>query len=230
MTSIYLSSTIAAVQKCWRSAEDAARSDKGRSEPGACVRFITRDFFIRLKTEFENANRHKLIEAAFCDDLERYLQSSHRSPWVFSAAARHFATGVVARVTYHVPEDERKTGGDFGLALRQPSVSFSLPSGFSSKQHCHGLLCQAKRGALGGGWGKLTDNQKIILPARLAYLALVLYDYEDTERTRLNEFKWKSCKDASCIETIEGWLRNSTIPGCNGSELILYQLASPKYS
>jgi hypothetical protein len=70
------------------------------------------------------------------------------------------------------------------------------------------------------GWGKFTPNQKKILPERLAYLGLLLYEFSEEERHQLKNFAWQLCKGES-IETTIYWLKSSKFPSrLNSSEII----------
>jgi hypothetical protein len=59
-----------------------------------------------------------------------------------------------------------------------------------------------------------------ILPARLAYLALLLYSYRDEERYLLNPFAWHLC-DAAPFEEVEGWLKADAFPSLLDSPAII---------
>ena len=88
------------------------------------------------------------------------------------------------------------------------------------RDHGSGLLCQAKVKRRDGKWGKLSRNQMKVLPGRLPYLSLLLYEYSDMPRHNLLPFQWQSCRDVA-IEDVDQWLKADAFPQTDDSETIL---------
>ncbi|PYV93422.1 MAG: hypothetical protein DMG05_01630 [Acidobacteria bacterium] len=86
------------------------------------------------------------------------------------------------------------------------------------------MLCQAKLKQR-SGWGKLTRKQKRVLPERLPYLGLLLYECDGENRQLLRQFAWQMCNFAS-IETMSGWLKSGDFPGPASSPEIIRQLGN----
>ncbi len=76
-------------------------------------------------------------------------------------------------------------------------------------------------------WGSLTPNQKIVLPQRVSYLSLILYEYEGIERHSLAPFRWQMCNEAT-IEQIKGWLESGVFPNLKTSGEIIKLLGNDR--
>ena len=65
-----------------------------------------------------------------------------------------------------------------------------------------------------------------MLPERLAYLALLLFEYEDLERRRLMPFKWQTCSKATSIDQVTRWLKSGRFPSVATSGEIIKSLGN----
>jgi hypothetical protein len=95
-----------------------------------------------------------------------------------------------------------------------------------------GLLCQAKikrrpSCSRGSYWGGFKENQRKRLIDRMGYLALLLYEYQDAQRTNLLPFRWQVCRGKS-MDDVEGWLRGDSFPDLSTSEKIIQLLGDDK--
>ena len=133
------------------------------------------------------------------------------------------AHGIVADVTLHGRGAERTSGGDLGLLIVRPHVSLEGDVA-RVRDYRRGLLCQAKR-KKGRRFGSLSKSQRSVLPARLPYLAILGYEFADTEGYDLEPFKWQPCHEAS-VREIESWLAHGNLPSPVGSADILTAVAS----
>lgn len=125
------------------------------------------------------------------------------------------------------------TGGDFGLIITRPQVSFHLSpwSSFSGELHIQeeyqcGLLCQAKLKNRKCQWGSLSKRQKEIFPERMNYLAFLLYEYTDKARCHLREFQWQLCQNATSVQNVIGWLKSDQFPALVDSAEIIRRLGN----
>src|SRR5208282_2298875 len=135
----------------------------------------------------------------------------------------------------HPREKEESTGGDIGLVLIRPNVNlhqFRRGALIVDEHYGRGLLCQAKikhrspagRRAL---WGSFTPNQRKVLRNRTEYLALLLYEYANTERKKLIPFQWQMCGGVN-FKNVEHWLKSGVFPSLSNSEKIIRLLAGGK--
>lgn len=190
-----------------------------------------------MRESLEDASQAKKVENAFLIDLQAQFPQLR-----YEKELKSIADGIQARTIRHSKRIEGKTGGDFGLLVIRPSVTVTYDtrrtiSRFETniririhKEYCCGLLCQAKLGGCSSQnrrnkWGKLTQNQKRVIPERIDYLSLILYEYLDEERYNLDSFHWQLCKGAN-IEDIEDWLKSGNFPNKDTSDGIIEQLCS----
>lgn len=205
--------TLAVVALCWGTAESAIRERIGRYHAGVGEEFITEEFQRKFAELLEGASGRGEIKEAFVRDVQTKYPSVARSQ-----LARH-ARGLIAKVTLHGRHVEARTGGDLGFLISRPIATTTRKGTLLIHRHYRrGLLCQAKLKKQNGEWGRLTPNQRKVLPQRAAYLSLLLYRYLD--ETRLDGFRWQLCKEAS-LTTMSAWLRDDRFPNAVESAVIL---------
>ena len=105
--------------------------------------------------------------------------------------------------------------------VREEQFGFTVDDDYQ-----RGLLCQAKVQRRGTAkWGDLTAKQKQVLPGKLSYSALVLYQYLDrVERRKLAPFQWQLTSSWT-IQDVSGWLRAGQFPGPKPSKEIIESIA-----
>lgn len=116
--------------------------------------------------------------------------------------------GLLCDVQLHNHSREGRTGGDFGIFTSLPVIEID---NISQGVCCipirdRALLVQAKLGQKEGPFGKLTKPKEDRLLKNRDFSALVLYSYNDTNKTDLNRFAWLSCKRAQQGDMIR-WLK-----------------------
>jgi hypothetical protein len=211
--------TLQVVSDCWQKAEEALREELRENNPGSSEESITYMFYGKLVVELRAASQRQLISHAFLADLTSEFHELARKQELAQVA-----NGLVADVTRHERETERNTGGDLGLLIIRPQAQFS-GNLISVSDYRRGLLCQAKLRATSGNWGTFAKRQKAILPQRLSYLGLLLYQYTDGAQRSLDAFQWQLCNSAGFSE-VEGWLKNGTFPSRVGSAKIIQCLGN----
>ncbi len=207
---IPINETLKAVCDALSLAEASARAHVKRYYNNANEEFITGIFYGHINDRLRIASKEKRIEQAFVRDLETATGNELTNNWELNSECKRAAAGLVADIVLHNRRQEGKTGGDFGLVIVHPTISHNgdyleIKKGMSS-----GLLCQAKMKDKSGKWGKFTENQEIVLPKHMDFLALVFYSYRDRERCELNPILWKLCHGLS-IGTLENCLDNDRI-------------------
>ena len=231
--------TLSLLQNCWASAEGRVCKLISKRYLAHDEVFITRLFYGQLRERFTKKNRKSAFERSFAEDLRAIYSSKD-----FSSEVERVSRGIIARVSYHEPATERLSGADMGLAVVRPNVEFFFPDspawgGLAAASSAlgarnwrlkhslnkQGLLCQAKRQTSRRTWGKLTQNQKSVLPSHLEYTAFLFYGYSDVGRTRLKPFLWKTCGGIS-IQTVEQWLRRPKLKETFTSQDVLAALAA----
>ena len=225
-TPLTMSHTLNVISISWNQAENAIRNLIQTRYPNLDEEIITVLFYHELRIALENASMSRQIERAFFHDLKD-------CSWNYDLYSEHeleqFASGLVAQASGHPRHVERKTGGDFGLSIARPFVSQDYDGEFhvENRERKRGLLCQAKVKQRNGHWGKFTANQKRILPERMDYLALCLYEYADSTRTQLQPFNWQVCK-GNDLSDVESWLKTNAFPAKQTSGDLLQSLGSDK--
>jgi len=66
-----------------------------------------------------------------------------------------------------------------------------------------------------------------VLPGRIPYLALLLYQYLDRIAHNLEPFAWQVCSGHSLID-LKAWLKDGSFPQLSGSKEILLALGTNK--
>ncbi len=216
-----ITQTLQVVSGCWLRAEERLRDDLRNNYAGCNEELITQVFHRELVAELRVASERQLISQAFLADLRiAFPQLAGRQE------LSRIANGLVADVTLHERETEKNTGGDLGLLIIRPQAQFSGDR-ISVRDYRRGLLCQAKLRKASGKWGRFTKRQKVVLPQRLSYLALLLYQHKDGARRMLEAFQWQLCSSVEFSE-VENWLKNGAFPSRVGSAEIIQGLGGGK--
>jgi hypothetical protein len=220
----------ALVVKCWSSAETQARELLAHRYFDKDEEFITQLFHSEFRVTIEEAAGAGAVKQAFLTDLKSHFPRLRRS-----GDLERLASGVSATATLHPREVEGKTGGDLGLVLIRPNINsrrLERSMLIVDQDYRRGLLCQAKikrRMSQGRNaqWGGFTPNQRKILPDRMSYLALLLYEYEDAQRRSLLPFQWQVCAETK-FDDVEEWLKSDAFPDRIGSDKIIQLLGDDK--
>jgi hypothetical protein len=163
-------STFSVIIQCWEDAEAELRSVIEKKYHDLDEECITTLFYGELAFTLREASRKKAIEQAFLVDLRRAFPRIQSVGELASISAN-----LIADVSLHKREVEKITGGDFGLTLTRPQLSWHGQSVLARSEYRRALLCQAKLKRRNGKWGKLMHRQKDIFPSRMNFLALLLY-------------------------------------------------------
>ena len=215
----------ALVAKCWSGAETQARELLAQRYFDKNEDFITELFHGEFRATTERAAGAGAVKQAFLTDLK-----SHFPQLRDSGDLERLATGVSATATLHPREVEGKTGGDLGLVLIRPNINshrFEQSILIVDQDYRRGLLCQAKIKRRNAQWGSFTPNQRKILPERMDYLVLLLYEYEDAQRRSLLPFQWQVCAGMN-FNDVDEWLKSDAFPGRMDSDKIVRLLGNDK--
>jgi len=195
----------------FREAERRARESVSRTLRQAREEEVTALFATEVERELEKASNSGAIAFAVRTDLERAYQMQRGSA---PKRLAQVTNGLIARVSRHGLAEERKTGGDFGLLVVEPLFRLRWGPYLEVERvgRKRGILVQAKRCLHGGRWNQLTDKQEQRLPERMAYAALLRYEFADVDNRQLNEFRWTLLAQREISEAIE-WLRSGNFPG-----------------
>ncbi len=208
----------ALLSKCWQDAESDLQAEINQYAPSASEELITQNFHKELSRILSAASANRSIELAFLNDLDR-------SGWGQKVKfdSRRIARGLIAEVTLHKPETEKLSGGDLGLVVVRPQLQLAQRA-INISDMRQGLLVQAK---LKGPqrWGIFTRNQERVLPKRMNYLALLLYQYADAERRLLNSFVWQLA-DGMSFEDLKACLKRDHFPNTLDSSRVIAGLTS----
>jgi len=220
---IELNNTVNLIGDLFKKAEETVKSDIDLAFPQACEEQITVVLQLELAKILNKANQQKEIERAFQKDIDRGIRES-LLPTSTSNHIKALSNGIVAKVSWHKRNIEQKTGGDLGLLIVQPEVSFfNRKISLSRCKNERGLLVQAKLKKNNESWGHLTANQRKILKDRVNYLSLLRYEFIDQENRKLKDFYWTLCNGASIINVIE-WLKKDDFPKNQTSKEIITNL------
>lgn len=181
--------TLNLIKECWETSEKNVRHLIAERYHVHDEVFITRLLFGELFAEFETRNNKHDFEKAFLSDLEKtFTSNSYRSERI------RLSKGIVAKVSYHEPHIEKRTGGDLGLVIARPIVTPISTDRLRYKVAQQGLLTQAKRENEKKKFGSFTKKQQLLLPQHLSYAAILLYTYTVREEYQLAPFLWFVCK------------------------------------
>jgi hypothetical protein len=213
MPEIIIPRTIAVVARCFTEAEEEVRKVVSEIRPNADEPAITNDLERGLKSAFRKANDNNEFAESFLDDL---LEAFPKASQIDCEEA---AKGLIASVSWHGNDVERKTAADFGLVLLRPELRelahdhLTIASG-----KLQALAVQAKRKPYKRGWRKLSERQEKHFVQFRKYGALLLYRFSDPHS--LCAFEWHPCKYRR-LDTVKKWLGTSKFPqSMSTSELI----------
>jgi hypothetical protein len=215
-------STFNVIAKCWENAELELRSVIEKKYHDLDEECITTLFYGELAFTLREASQKKEIERAFLADLHKAFPQRQ-----FSGNLAAISANLIADVSLHKHAVEKITGGDFGLTLTRPQLSWRNRSELARSEYQRSLLCQAKLKRRNGKWGKLTRRQKDVFPSRMNYLTLLLYSYADPERHCLNPFKWQVCQSIHA-DNVENWLKRDEFPSVVHSTEVIRLLGNAR--
>ena len=209
--------TLSVISKCWEIAEDRIQTSIRKNFPAKNEEFITEYFHGEYAQVLMEASENKLIAKAFLRDLKKSFSEISTD-----LVLGRLASGIVADVTLHGKATEKFTGGDIGFQIHRPIIAHSGDF-LHIDDYRQGLLLQAKMKRKNRKWGLFTKNQQIILPEKIEYLALLLYEYKDDERRRLEPFRWQLCQNHK-FEEIENWLKIGVFPNLLTAKNIIHRV------
>jgi hypothetical protein len=207
--------TLRVVTSCWKAAEAGVRSAIAGVSRGLHEESITERTYELFAQGLLEASKSRKVERAFVQDMESQYSD------IDSSVLEGVGHGLIALATLHERQVEKSTGGDLGLIVARPYIE--RPYGRTlriSRSYRRGLLCQARLKGVDTPWLPFTRNQRKVLPARLAFLCLLLYRYEDEHRTALRPFEWQLCGEVSFTDVV-GWLRSDRFPNVVAAERII---------
>ena len=188
---------------------------------------ITTLFVVEAGRGLKEATDSRRVAAAVRSDLERGYRAHGYSP---PHRLQHITDGLVARLRKQQPVEEKRTGGDFGLLLVEPQ--FQVRWGAQLKLQRgglkYGLLVQAKRRFRDGRWNRLTSTQVRMLPGRMAYTALLRYEFLDPKRRNLRSFDWHPLSGLA-LSAVAQWLTSGDFPNAVTTSAIVEGLSRGEY-
>jgi hypothetical protein len=174
---IKLINSVKLIGKLFRRAEESVKTEVDNTFKSANEEQITTILQSSLAKELNEANKLKIIERAFLQDLRNGIQkhSNYQFPSQADIYMSDISRGLIAKVSWHSKQEESITGGDFGLAIIQPELAFKNQElSIKRGENIYGLLVQAKKRLYNGEWGRIEGNQRKILKDRLGYVSLGL--------------------------------------------------------
>ncbi len=211
---------------CWIAAEEGVKEAVRERYRDRDEEFITGLLHGELGLNFDKASNEGSVAKAFLSDLKLMF------PNITTESLSRIARGLIATVSFHPHEVERKTGGDLGIVVIRPDVQdMSFSGAYLTIDHDYrrGLLCQAKIFRRNSTWGGLTSSQSRTLSDKLDYFGLLLYRYsdQDCERRFLESFTWQLAREAT-VEEIQGWLVSGEFPQLLNSRQVIEALTKGK--
>lgn len=211
--------TLCVISESWNKAEKKLRNDIKNSYPDINEECITQLFYRRFAKELRLRNDENAVAKAFLDDLKEHFSFLRYRDEILKKF-----DGLIADVTLHNRRIEGKTGGDFGFVIIRPQIEYNY-SDLKPSKHQQGILCQAKIKRPDGRWGTFSKYQNKYLPERLRYLVLLLYSYEDKDRSILKSFQWQRCDlPTLSFKQIKDWFRKGSFPALENSNEIIKKL------
>lgn len=229
---IPITNTLKAISNSIVNAEQELKEQVKTHYHEANEEILTFMFYSHIKHNFKKLNDLKTIEQEFFKDLKNATRSwnlrGFKSTDNVDKDLHQKASGLIAEIVLHNKQEEGKSGGDFGLVVIHPIVTHQSNSHGNEvieikKGGMSGLLCQAKLKSKTSKWGKLTDNQSDVLKDRLDYTSIVLYSYDDINRSELNPILWSICKGKS-ISALEEMLKEDKIDNMISTGQVIVQL------
>lgn len=191
-------------------AELSAREAVLRSLRRAQEPEITTLLVVEVDRQLSKATAEGRVAATVLADLDRALCNAASGYQPHSL--RRLTQGLVARVLRHGPADEKRSGADIGFLVVQPHIEFRWGHlHLERRGQKRGILAQSKRRLFRGRWNQLTENQRAVLPGRMAYAALLRYEFEDLKNTKLKAFRWNLLADAD-VSDVSQWLCSGEFP------------------
>jgi hypothetical protein len=188
---------------------------------------ITTLFIVEAERGLNEATDSRRVAAAVRADLERGYRSGGYSP---PRRLQHITDGLVARLRRQQPEDEGRTGADFGLLLVEPRFQLRWGASLDLQRAGlkRGLLVQAKRRLRDGRWNQLTARQQKRLPERMAHAALLRYEFVDGRRRNLRSFAWHILTGLATPAVVQ-WLASGAFPDALETSAIVAGLSRGDY-
>ncbi len=189
---------------------------------------ITTLFVVEAERGLKEATDSGRVAAAVRSDLERGYRAHGYSP---PRRLQHITDGLVARLRKQQPVEEERTGGDFGLLLIEPQfrVRWDAQLDLQRGGLKRGLLVQAKRRFRDGRWNQLTSTQERLLPGRMAYTALLRYEFLDPRRRKnLRSFDWHPLSGLA-VSAVAQWLTSGDFPNVVTTSAIVEGLSYGEY-
>jgi hypothetical protein len=189
---------------------------------------ITTLFVVETERRLQEATDSGRVAEAVRNDLENGYGTIDCSP---PNNLHHITDGLIARLRKQQPTEEARTGGDFGLLVIEPQFQVQWGAQLSLQRGGlkRGLLVQAKRRYCDGRWNQLTERQLRLLPDRLAYTALLRYEFLDRNRRNLGSFEWHSLSVISSISDVTRWLTSGDFPKSVSTSEIIEGLSRGQY-
>lgn len=207
--------------ECWDKAENAVM----RRPSGGNEEQLTFLFKHYLEIFVEEASIARKFEKCFRADLQRAF------PELRLGDASNISHGLIASVSFHHRGHEgKKSAADLGVVLVRPNVSRAQVRDHELQiddAYSRALLVQAKLRDTDDEWGQLTENQVKLAPQYISCYCLLLLEYADLTRSKLEPFGWQLCSNRR-IRTVVKWLQTGRFPLRKTSRQILEELASGK--
>jgi hypothetical protein len=214
--SITLKNTVKLLARCFMKAENQLRERIALDFPGAVEEQITTILQDRVAKVLRSTSRGREFETVFAADIQNAIG--------YISGIEQFASGLIAKVSWHPRKTEEKTGGDLGLAIIQPLISdWGNRIELIREGSAHGLVCQAKRKTFKGSWGFLEENQMNAITKGHHYFSILRYEYLNSKNSTLKEFIWTLCKDHTANQ-VAHWLAQNSFPNEYRTEEIIEKL------
>lgn len=174
------------------------------------INFLFRLELARLLVKSESYL--KSIQDAFCTDIIEHLPFKERTTGI-KQDINILKANMIVKILWHSIQREGKTGGDLGLVFCNPVIYSSdyMTTKIENISARRGLLVQAKLKKYNENRGDFTVTQTELLPERMEYAAILLYDYKDLNNKDMYPFRWLPCNGLSFASLCE-MLSKDNIP------------------
>lgn len=188
---------------------------------------ITTLFVVEAERGLKDATDSGRVAAAVRTDLDSGYRARGCSP---PRRLQHITDGLVARLRKQQPAEEERTGSDFGLLLVEPQFQIRWGAQLDLQRGGlkRGLLVQAKRRFRNGRWNQLTSTQLKRLPERMAYTALLRYEFLDPRRRNLRSFDWHPLSGLA-VSAVAQWLTSGDFPDAVATSAVVAGLSHGEY-
>jgi len=217
MKELVLVKTVRQIADSFAKAEASVRNIVQTIRPNAEEVALTNDLERELANELTLASSKGQVARSFAEDLKATFPFTN--PYVFQTAA----SGLVAEVSWHGQNVEKRTGGDFGLVLVRPCVEVRGDRLTILSGRRNGILVQAKRKRPKRQWGRLTTKQQTLFATFRSYGCLLLYRFLDAGT--LAPFQWQLLRRRR-LRTVNTWLAEDRFPNCHGSVAFINMLGT----